>query len=310
MPRTVGGNICMSLPAGPMITMMVTLEAMYLLWAPRMDPEELSPQRISLVTIIKTRCGGESLSAGCRCYGFVVTAPSDMGGRVEFFGPVVREPNEPVFHTRGEGRVFGMALFVLTLLGRNIDAFRFAMERLPREVYLSGYYPRWLAAVEGDLVRGGYLDPGEVDGRLAGCASPAGTRRISRMRLAAASRMISFLLRPHFPRWFAAHALPRLVGGSRPTLRGPRFAAGDRVRVGDRRTTGHTRRPGYVVGKPGVVVAHLGSTTFPDAHAVGRHARPQHLYTVSFQTGDLWGNRSEPAAEVCVDLYEAYLEPA
>ncbi|MGB9306104.1 MAG: FAD binding domain-containing protein [Mycobacterium sp.] len=31
---TVGGNICMSLPAGPMITMTVALEATYRLWAP------------------------------------------------------------------------------------------------------------------------------------------------------------------------------------------------------------------------------------------------------------------------------------
>ncbi|AQA25750.1 FAD binding domain in molybdopterin dehydrogenase family protein [Rhodococcus sp. MTM3W5.2] len=31
---TVGGNICMSLPAGPMITMTVALEATYTLWAP------------------------------------------------------------------------------------------------------------------------------------------------------------------------------------------------------------------------------------------------------------------------------------
>lgn len=31
---TVGGNICMSLPAGPMITLTVALEASYTLWAP------------------------------------------------------------------------------------------------------------------------------------------------------------------------------------------------------------------------------------------------------------------------------------
>jgi CO/xanthine dehydrogenase FAD-binding subunit len=31
---TVGGNICMSLPAGPMITLTVALEATYMLWAP------------------------------------------------------------------------------------------------------------------------------------------------------------------------------------------------------------------------------------------------------------------------------------
>ena len=32
---TVGGNICMSLPAGPMITMTVALEATYTLWSRR-----------------------------------------------------------------------------------------------------------------------------------------------------------------------------------------------------------------------------------------------------------------------------------
>ncbi len=73
---------------------------------------------------------------------------------------------------------------------------------------------------------------------------------------------------------------------------------------------GHTRQPAYVTGKPGVVVAHLGATVFPDAHAVGRRARPQHLYTVAFDGGDLWGNTAEPNTEVRVDLYEPYLEAA
>jgi nitrile hydratase len=231
-----------------------------------------------------------------------------MGGRTEFFGPVVREPNEPVFHAPWEGRVFGMVLFAVILLGRNIDALRFAQERLPRDVYLSGYYQRWLAGLESRLVRAGYLGPEEVDARVEGHASPTGVRRTARMRLAVTARMVSLLLRRRFPPWFAAQALPRLVGTSRPTLRGPRFAVGDHIRVRDSQRAGHTRRPRYVTGKPGVVVAHLGSTAFPDAHAVGRHAWPQHLYTVSFDASDLWGDAAEPATEVRVDLYEAYLE--
>jgi hypothetical protein len=161
-----------------------------------------------------------------------------MGGRTEFFGPVVREPNEPVFHARWEGRVFGMALFSVILFGRNIDAFRFAQERLPREVYLSGYYRRWLAGLESQLVRAGYLGPDEVDARVAGRASLTDLRRTSRMRVAVTARMMSFLLRPRFPRWFATRALPRLVGTSRPALRGARFAVDDHVRVRDHRTAG------------------------------------------------------------------------
>jgi nitrile hydratase len=101
-----------------------------------------------------------------------------------------------------------------------------------------------------------------------------------------------------------------VLGNSRPALRRQRFSVGDRIRVRDTRASGHTRQPGYVTRKPGVVVAHLGATLFPDAHAVGRRARPQHLYTVAFGADDLWEGAAEPNTEVRVDLYESYLEPA
>ncbi|HEX3548209.1 MAG TPA: FAD binding domain-containing protein [Mycobacterium sp.] len=45
---TVGGNICMSLPAGPMITMTVALEAVYTLWAP--DGSERIVDSVDFVT--------------------------------------------------------------------------------------------------------------------------------------------------------------------------------------------------------------------------------------------------------------------
>src|SRR5215210_1815817 len=66
-----------------------------------------------------------------------VTAPSDMGGRTDFFGPVVRECDEPTFHERWEGRVFGLSFFLQPLFGGNVDKLRFAMEQLPADVYLS-----------------------------------------------------------------------------------------------------------------------------------------------------------------------------
>jgi CO/xanthine dehydrogenase FAD-binding subunit len=45
---TVGGNICMSLPAGPMITLTVALEAVYTLWAP--DGSERTVDAADFVT--------------------------------------------------------------------------------------------------------------------------------------------------------------------------------------------------------------------------------------------------------------------
>jgi nitrile hydratase beta subunit len=239
-----------------------------------------------------------------------MAALSDMGGRTEYFGPIVREANEPVFHSRAEGRVFGISAFVLMLTGRNLDAFRYAMEQLPRDVYMSSYYRRMLGGCERLLSRAGYLGPDEVDARLEGSQVRAGEKRGSGVRLAITSRLIRSGLRPRFPRWIAAHVWPSVLGNSRPAVRRPRFSIGDPIRVRAEQAPGHTRQPGYVTGKPGTIAAHLGSTLFPDAHAVGRRARPQHMYTVAFEARDLWGERAEPGAEVFVDLYEPYLEPA
>lgn len=237
-----------------------------------------------------------------------MAALSDMGGQTEFFGPVVKEADEPVFHERWEGRVFGMLFSVQPVLGRNIDAFRFAMERLPRAVYLSGYYQRWLAGLELRLVEAGYLGPDEVDARIAGHTAEAGDRRVSALRREITSRALRLLLRPQLPHWLVGRVLPRVLGSGRTAPERQRFSVGDRIRVGGTRAEGHTRQPGYVTGKPGLVVAHLGCTVFADAHAVGRRAQPQHLYTVAFDAADLWGDAAEPGTEVRVDLYESYLD--
>ena len=243
-------------------------------------------------------------------YGRVVPAVSDMGGRAEYFGPVVREPNEPVFHAPWERRVFGISGFVLALCGGNVEAFRFAMERLPREVYLSSYYERWLRAFEGELVRAGYLGPDEVDARTEGRSAEPGRRGGSRARLMVTSKILRAGLRPRLPRWLCAHVLPRVIGTTRPTARRRRFSVGDRIRVRGESRAPYTRQPSYVSGKPGVVTAHLGATLFPDARALRQRSRAQHLYTVAFDGRDLWGEAAEAGTEVRVDLYESYLEPA
>jgi nitrile hydratase len=230
-----------------------------------------------------------------------------MGGRTEFFGPVIRERDEPTFHHRWEGRVFGISFFLTPLVG-SIDVLRFAMEKLPRETYLSSYYRRWLGAFEGLLIERGYLADGEVDARIAGRPSRTGARRVSAPRRSATAKAVGSLLRPRLPGWLAGRALPLALGTSRPAVRRRRFAPGEPVRVRATRAAPYTRQPGYVSDKPGVVVAHLGATVFPDAKVIGERSAPQHLYTVAFRGEDLWGADADPGTEVRVDLYEPYLE--
>ena len=71
-----------------------------------------------------------------------------MGG-THGHGPIVVEKDEPVFHHPWEGRVYGIMRGLLRAGLFNLDEFRHAQERLPPARYLqSGYYERWLAAIE------------------------------------------------------------------------------------------------------------------------------------------------------------------
>lgn len=71
-----------------------------------------------------------------------------MGG-THGHGRIVVEPNEPVFHHPWEGRVRAMMQGLRQAGLFNLDEFRHAQERLAPDVYLrSGYYERWLSAIE------------------------------------------------------------------------------------------------------------------------------------------------------------------
>ena len=86
----------------------------------------------------------------------------------------------------------------------------------------------------------------------------------------------------------------------------PRFAVGDRVRVRDWRSPGHTRLPRYVRGRRGVIDRIDPPANFPDAKYEGVIARDP-AYSVRFTAHELWG-QSDGNASVNVDLSERYLE--
>ncbi|MGH3564283.1 MAG: hypothetical protein ACRDTN_21520, partial [Mycobacterium sp.] len=92
----------------------------------------------------------------------------DLGGRAEYFAPIRREADEPVFHERWEARVAGMMAVVWAMLGKTNDRFRYDIERLPPQKYFSSYWARWLAALESELESDGYLADGELDAKISG----------------------------------------------------------------------------------------------------------------------------------------------
>jgi nitrile hydratase len=214
----------------------------------------------------------------------------DMGG-MDGFGKVEPEPNEPVFHEPWEGRVMAMNRAMGATGVWNIDVGRFSREMLPAHVYLaSSYYRKWFLGLEQMLLERGLVDADEI---AAGHAlRPGKPLKRGKFDVAAVDRVMT---RGSF---------------SRPAQAPARFKPGDRVRAKNIHPVSHTRLPRYVRGHVGVVERLHGSHVFPDTVVAGQGESPQWLYTVCFDSRELWGDDADPTVKISIDAFEPYLDPA
>lgn len=213
---------------------------------------------------------------------------ADLGGQPGH-GRITPEPEGELFHADWEPAALAIVLAMGATGSWNIDMSRSARETLPDYQRLS-YYQIWLAALEKLMLERGQVSAAEI----------------------AAGRM----LQPPVPVARVLHAdqvAAALAKGS-PTLREPgepaRFAIGQRVRTRSGAVAHHTRLPGYVRGKVGVIERLHGTHVFADAHAHGQGEQPQPLYTVVFEGRELWGDDAAAGLRVSVDAWQSYLEPA
>lgn len=93
------------------------------------------------------------------------------------------------------------------------------------------------------------------------------------------------------------------------TAAAPLFKVGDPVLIRNYQPLGHTRLPGYLRGKKGVVAFDHGVFVYPDTLAHGNGEKPQHCYTVRFEAKDVWGPKGVAGDTLRVDLFDDYLEP-
>jgi nitrile hydratase beta subunit len=219
-----------------------------------------------------------------------VNGVHDMGG-MDGFGKVEPEPNEPVFHAEWEARVMAMNRAMGAAGAFNIDMSRFSREVLPPAVYLaSSYYKKWFLGLEQMLLDRGLIDADEI---AAGRALRPG-KPLKRGKLTPAD-LDRVMTRGSFSRLAPAPA---------------RFRPGDRVRAKNIHPQTHTRLPRYVRGHVGVVERVHGCHVFPDTAATGAGENPQWLYTVRFDSRELWGPDADPTVRVSIDAFEPYLDPA
>jgi nitrile hydratase subunit beta len=91
-----------------------------------------------------------------------------------------------------------------------------------------------------------------------------------------------------------------------------RFRAGDRVRTRAANPEGHTRLPRYLCDRKGTVEVVHGVYPLPDERARGvslESCTKETLYTVVFDGGEVWRQRSTEPLAISADLWDSYLEP-
>ena len=210
---------------------------------------------------------------------------ADLGGQPVAAPIVPDQPGGP-FHTSWEARTHALVLAMGAIGAWNIDMARAARETLPDYRQLS-YFQIWFAALERLLLERGLVVVDELKAGQMMHPPAKMSRRLEAKSVAAA------------------------LGKGSPTVREAkapaRYAAGDRVRARHDAVPHHTRLPGYVRGKAGIVERVHGAHVFADAHAQGQGEDPRWLYTVVFAGRELWG---EEGVSVSVDAWEPYLEPA
>jgi len=173
--------------------------------------------------------------------------------------------------------------------GWNLDAFRHALERLDRTVYLDdGYFGRWLNAAELILIDSAVLAPKAVEAR---------SRNLRGQHVVEPPP--SQPVRPDYK--------PTAEGSLRDVAAAPAFAIGEWVRVKNMSRTGYSRLPRYVRGHTGVVEFVQPPSVLPDTNAHFDGENPQCVYTIQFDSRELWGAEAEPFA-LTIEMFESYLE--
>ena len=211
---------------------------------------------------------------------------ADLGGQ-SGHGPITLEPEGELFHARWEPRALALTLAMGATGAWNIDMSRAARETLPNYAELS-YYEIWIAALQRLLQERGLLQPDELVAVGALHTAPA------------------------LPRVLAVGDVAKVLATGAPTQRPATkpagFAVGQPVRTRSLSVPHHTRLPGYVRGKRGVIEHAHGMHVFADANAQGLGEQPQWLYTVVFDGEALWGAAAPIGLKVSVDAWEPYLE--
>lgn len=88
----------------------------------------------------------------------------------------------------------------------------------------------------------------------------------------------------------------------------PTFKVGDKVRLLNLNKPTHHRIPQYLKGRVGRIATDHGVFITPDTNAYGQGENPQHVYSVVFESTEVWGDAGNPRDRIYADVWDDYME--
>jgi nitrile hydratase len=240
-----------------------------------------------------------------------------MLGGIENLGPVWLEPRP--FVEQWETRIFGIHVAMMALSTHLSSALpgydmasvpttfkhewtwghlRTGAEAMnPFDYFKFRYYEKWLGGISSFFIEQGYITEAELTELTERYLKGSPPTRPQKDLPAVDAQIIKYLREGDSP--------------ARPAPQPPAFALGDRVVIKDVHPAAHTRLPGYLRGKQGVI-DHVYDGSYAYFFSTGPDGigAPMPVYVVKFTPEELWGSMSEPNNVIFADLFEAYLQPA
>lgn len=158
------------------------------------------------------------------------------------------------------------------------------------------YYEKWLGGITAHFVDQGYLSQEELDAAVERYRANPGEPLPDRAEPAIDDQVVRYLREGDTPRRGPA---------------APLFAVGDEVVVRNPPPADHTRLPGYLRARTGVV-ERVSEDTYTYFCSTGEDGLdgPVPVYVVRFEPDEIWGAAgAKDAGPLYAEIYECYLTP-
>jgi nitrile hydratase len=165
----------------------------------------------------------------------------------------------------------------------------------PFDYFKYRYYEKWLGGIAGYFIEKGYITEAELEARTQQMLRNPSTASATGGDPAIDKRVITYLVEGDSPK--------------RDSAMKPRFSAGEKVFVKDVPTVEHTRLPGYLRNRAGVVdTVYPGTYTYLTSTGPDGIGEAMPVYCVRFDPEAIWKGNTEKNVTIYADLYEAYLD--